>query len=156
MSGRHQPEEGADSPRGLADMNGGGMDPPMVELPPAEREVVTAHVRSILGPTASDQDVATWASEVMMADTLGRAIHNLRGEGQPLDMPRCVRINRDNQIEAIPYGYDDERPDGYACSCEQVALALVENMKAQTMAREHHGQVIHTRPKGWMPKTRRN
>jgi hypothetical protein len=130
MSGRHQPEEGADSPRANAEQNGGGEDPPMVELPRASRDMVEAYVRQHM-PNATVQEVASQVSETLMADGLGRAYHASRWPGGIIDTTRCMRVTKAGQTEDIPYGYDDERPDGYACDCEKVAIHLIEVMKAQ-------------------------
>jgi hypothetical protein len=160
MCSRHRPEEGADSEtysttgdpdrphlehdepdfvaeattpeeyREGADQNGGGGDPPMQELPRATRDVVEAYVRQHM-PNASPQEIASQVSETMMADGLGRAYHASRWPGGIIDTTRCVRVNKAGAVEPIPYGYDDERPDGYACDCENIAIHLIEVMKAQ-------------------------
>lgn len=126
MGGRHQPEEGADSPRGL-----NGEDPPMVELPKANRQMVTHYVTEAMPPNATQAQINHEVSMVLMADAMGRAIHVVRGPGQPLDIPRCMRVNKAGVAEDVPYGYDDERgPAGYNCNCEQIALVVVNMIAA--------------------------
>lgn len=125
MGGRHQPAEGADSP------GTNGEDPPMVEIPRANRQMATHFVTEALGPTATVAQINHEVSMVLMADAMGRAIHVIRGPGQPLDIPRCVRVNQYGQIEEVPYAYDDERGvEGYNCNCEQIALVIVNMIAA--------------------------
>jgi hypothetical protein len=128
MGGRAQPEEGADSPAGL---NGGGDDPPMIELPRANRQMVTHFVTEAMPPNATVAQINHEVSMVLMADAMGRAIHVVRGPGQPLDIPRCTRVNSAGQVEDVPYAYDDERGvEGYHCDCENIALVVVNMIAA--------------------------
>ena len=125
MGGRHQPEEGADSP------GTNGSDPKMEELPRASRAMVEHFVRSNMPPMSTDVQINHEVSMVLMADAMGRAIHVVRGPGQPLDIPRCVRVNSHGQVEPVPYGYDDERgTEGYNCNCEGIALVIVNMIAA--------------------------
>lgn len=134
MCDSRRPAEGADSEdvEGY-DSGGATVDPPLTELPRANRSMVEQYVREAM-PGASEKEVASQVSEVLMADALGRAIHAQRGPGSALDMNRCVRVNSSDMIEPVPYSYDDS-DGGYVCDCEQIALQLVATMKAQqTMA----------------------
>jgi len=131
VGGRHQPEEGADSPAGLADLNGGADDPPMIELPRANRQMVTHFVTEAMPPNATVAQINHEVSMVLMADAMGRAIHVVRGPGQPLDIERCTRVNKAGQVEDVPYAYDDERgAEGYHCNCENIALVIVNMIAA--------------------------
>lgn len=131
MSGRHQPTNGADSPDGLASLNGGGDDPPMEELPRANEKMVRQWVMVHRKPDWTEADVRSQVSQVLMADALGRAIHASRGPGLMIDMPKCTRVNKAGEVENVPYGYDDLAGAGYMCDCEAMALYLVEVMKQQ-------------------------
>ena len=126
MCSRHQPTEGADSeevdPR-----------PPLIDLPVANRSMVEEYVRNAM-PNASPQQIASQVSEVVMADSLGRAIHQAKRIGGPWPAP-CARPKQwnrepksDEDMEEVPYGYDSGEQE---CICESMALHLVELMKSQ-------------------------
>lgn len=130
MCSRHQPEEGADSQP---------VDPPMVELPRADRAMVMEYTRAAM-PGATEQEVLSEVARVEMADALGRAIHASRGVGEVINIQQCVRVRSDGAPEPVPYGYEDKER-GFACDCEDIALHLVEQMKAQAAmhdVKSHH------------------
>lgn len=130
MCSSHQPENGADStveadPR-----------PPMVDLPRANRSIILQHLRQVMAPATSEQELATEASKVEMADALGRAIHAAKLVGGPWGAPcsRPIRWDQepesDKDMEPVPYGYDSGE---FECECEQMALHLVQLMTAQAV-----------------------
>lgn len=134
MCDSHQPENGADS-EPIEEPEGNHVDPPMVELPHADASLVEAYVKSALPPDASAALIKSEVSKVVMADALGRAIHVMRGPGQLIDMGKCVRINHAEEVQPVPYGYDDA-DRGYRCDCEDIALGLVALMQGMTIAQD--------------------
>lgn len=107
-------------------------DPPLVELPRANKEMVEQYVRASV-PGATESEIASRVAEVLMTDALGRAIHAGRHPGGLLDMPKCVRTNSAGIVEDVPYGYEDPTQPTDDCSCEMVAGGLVTMMKLQEM-----------------------
>lgn len=143
MCSQHRPENGADS-EDVADPR-----PPMVDLPRANPSMVEQYVRHNM-PNATKQEVASQVSEVLMADALGRAIHQAKIIGGPWP-GACVRPIRwdveptkDEDFEKVPYGYDSGE---FECECESMALHLVELMKAQqAMADTKMNHIIVAQP----------
>lgn len=105
-------------------------DPPLIELPRAQKDMVEQYVRAAV-PLATKEEVASRVAEVLMTDALGRAIHAGRHPGGLLDMPKCVRTNSAGIVEDVPYGYENPTQPTDDCTCEQVAGGLVTMMKLQ-------------------------
>lgn len=105
----------------------------MVDLPVANRSMIEQYVRQHM-PNATPQQIASQVSEVVMADSLGRAIHKAKTIGGPWGAPcaRPIQWDReptsDEDMEPVPYSYDSGE---HECECEAMALHLVELMKAQ-------------------------
>lgn len=121
MGGRHQPENGADSPDGLK----------MTDLPRPDVATVIQHLAAMGVP--KDQ----WAHEankVLLADSLGRAIHVARRDVNAVlnELNSCFRITDDEQVQRLPYGYGPDK-DGFECNCESIATDLVARMTAQAV-----------------------
>jgi len=138
MSGRHQPEAGADSEHihqytveheGFRICECGHLDPegpqPMLELPRPDLNVVRSYLRQQGVP---ENLIESEANKVVMADSLGRAIHAARGT-DPWP-PECAAYAREavdppaTWVEPVPYGHDN-------CGCEAMGLHLVQLMAAQ-------------------------
>jgi len=169
VSGRHQPEAGADSEHihqytiedeGIRLCECGLVDPegpqPMLELPRPDINVVRGYLRQQGIP---EEQIESEASKVVMADSLGRAIHAAKKVGGPWGPP-CSRPKPGLQwssdpadhhsycqfyreragctcVEGRKPGKDDFEPvpygyDGgeFECECEAMALHLVQLMTA--------------------------
>ena len=135
MCSRHRPEAGADSEDVEQPEQG------LAELPRPTPQMVEDTLKQMF-QQITPQELASRTAETLMADSLGRALHAQRGPGLIVDMGKCVRLNSEDQIEEVPYGYDDQQEDGYACDCEDMAIALIETMKAQQAMADVKGQHI--------------
>lgn len=129
MCSSQRPEEGADS-QPIEE------DPPLVELPRAHRSMVEQYVREAMPPGTPESTIQSEVASVMLADALGRALHEAKRVGGPWPGP-CVRQRTDGEVEQVPYGWGNE----YECECEAMALHLIELMKSQQVMAEVSGRI---------------
>lgn len=141
MGSRHQPENGADSPDETPE------DLRMQDIPRPSLGLIMQQLQAMGVPPAERLHEA---NKVFLADSMGRAIHALRGARPAPEVfvacGPCVRlVGDDNRTERLPYGYAKDE-EGWECDCEDIALAIVGAMDAQQVAEEVKRPNIHVLP----------